>query len=239
MRSSNNNATRVTPSSGAIAVSMVGIVLSSACSSCSMPTPRQHTAADSLAIVRDNLAHRAEVDSFFRYDKGSPFKKDTTIEYHAIKWFPIDTRYRGFSQLHRYANPETVIIMGTKGEERKQLRCGYFTITVPDDHGQPVVLKMNVYKITPYDTKRYALYRDALNVWFTDETTGKETYAVGRYVEVGNEDPDPEHLYVVDLNKSFNPYCAYSSIFSCAIPRREDHLDIALRVGEMKYHDER
>jgi uncharacterized protein (DUF1684 family) len=74
-------------------------------------------------------------------------------------------------------------------------------------------------------------------VWFTDETTGQDTYGVGRYVDVGNEDADPDHPYVIDFNKAYNPYCAYSNLFSCAVPRKEDHLDIALRVGEMKYHE--
>lgn len=206
--------------------------------SCSgKPAPSRLTQADSLMIINDNLAHRADVDSTFRFDPDSPFRRDTTIEYHGIKWFPVDVHYRGISMLHRYANPETVIVMGTKGEQRRQLRYGYFTITVPGDDGQPVVLKINVYKFTPYDAKRYALYRNVLSVWFTDETTEKETYGVGRYVDVGNEDPDPGHLYVVDFNKAYNPYCAYSNIFSCAIPRSEDHLDISLRVGEKKYHE--
>jgi uncharacterized protein (DUF1684 family) len=206
--------------------------------SCSRkPEPATLSSTDSLIIAQDNIAHRSEVDSSFRYDEGSPFKRDTTVEYHGIKWFPIDPRYRGISLLHRYVNAETVIVLGTKGEERKQLRYGYFTLTVPDDQGQPIVLRINVYKFTPYDTKRYTLYRDALSVWFTDATTGKETYGVGRYVEVGNEDADPEHPYVIDFNKAYNPYCAYSNLFSCAVPRKEDHLDIALRVGEMKYHE--
>jgi uncharacterized protein len=192
---------------------------------------------DSLGIVSDNMAHRAEVDSSFRYADDSPFKRDTTVEFHGIKWFPIDVRFRGVSLLHKYAKPETVIVMGTKGEERKQLRYGFFTIKVPGEYGQLIVLKLNVYKFTPYDAKRYALYRNALSVWFTDETTGKETYDVGRYVEVGDENADPDHWYVIDLNKSYNPYCAYSKLFSCAVPRKEDHIDIPLRVGEMKYHE--
>ena len=195
------------------------------------------TEADSVMIVKDNIAHRTEVDSFFRSSNDSPFQRDTTIVYHGIKWFPVDARFRGVSVLHRYANQETVIVLGTKGEERKQLKYGFFTITVPGDSGQPVVLKLNVYKFTPYDPKRYALYRNSLSVWFTDETTGRETYAVGRYVDVGDEDADPDHEYVIDLNKAYNPYCAYSNMFSCAIPRKEDHIDISLRVGEMKYHD--
>jgi len=199
--------------------------------------PAKLSAADSLLVVNDNIAHREAADAYFRYDRDSPFRKDTTVAYHGIRWFPVDPRYRGSSVLYRYATPETVIVMGTKGEERKELKYGYFTITVPGDQGQPIVLKINVYKFTPYDTKRYELYRDALSVWFTDETTGKETYGVGRYIDVGNEDSDPQHRYIIDFNKAYNPYCAYSSLFSCAVPRKEDHIDITLRVGEMKYHE--
>jgi uncharacterized protein (DUF1684 family) len=216
----------------------VALVALWALPSCSRkPTLPQLSSADSMMIVQDNMAHRTEVDSVFRYDENSPFGRDTTIEFHGIKWFPIDPRFRGSSQLYRYENPETVIVLGTKGEERKQLRYGYFSITVPGENDQPVTLKMNVYKFTPYDKKRYALYKDALSVWFTDKTTGIETYSVGRYVEVGNEDPRPDHAYIIDFNKAYNPYCAYSKLFSCAVPRKEDHLDIALRVGEMKYHE--
>jgi uncharacterized protein (DUF1684 family) len=110
-------------------------------------------------------------------------------------------------------------------------------VRVPGSNGLPVVLKMDVYKFTPYDKKRYEMYRDALSVWFTDETTGKETYDVGRYIDVGNEQPSADFDYTIDFNKAYNPYCAYSNLFSCAVPRKQDHLDVALRVGEMKYHD--
>ncbi len=192
---------------------------------------------DSTAIVQDNLAHRAEVDSFFRSDRGSPFIRDTTIRYHGINWFPINPHYRGQSVLHRFADPETVLVMGTRGEERKQLRYGYFEFVVPGTNGNPATIRLIAYKFTPYDGQRYALYRDVLSVWFTDLTTGHETYHVGRYVEIGNELPDKSHVYTIDLNKAFNPYCAYSSQYSCAVPRKEDHLDIAVRVGELKYHE--
>jgi uncharacterized protein (DUF1684 family) len=192
--------------------------------------------ADSLTIAQDNLAHRAEVDSFFRYDPGSPFVRDSSIEFHGIQWFPVNPKYRGTSLLHRFEMPDTVIVMGTRGEQRKQLRYGYFELPVPDNTGNATQLRLIVYKFTPHDGQRYALYKDYLSVWFTDNTTGEETYDVGRYLEIGTEDPDPSHVYVVDFNKAYNPYCAYSTLYSCAIPREEDHLNIALPVGEKKYH---
>lgn len=193
--------------------------------------------ADSLSIVAENLRHRTAVDEFMRMDKGSPFRRDTTVAYTGIKWFPVDPRYRVTSLLHRYENPETVIVLGTRGEERRNLKYGYFEFVLPDSAGHPTTCRINVYKFTPYDGQRYQLYRDHLSVWFTDATTGRETYDVGRYLEVGIDFPDPAHLYLIDFNRAYNPYCAYTSLYSCAVPRDEDHIDFPLRVGEKKYHD--
>ena len=219
-----------------IALAVMAVSILGGCAK--TPPPALLSSADSLSIIQDNVVHRSNADKFFGSDPNSPFIKDTTISFSGLRWFPVNPSFRGVSQLHRYARPDTVVVLGTKGEERKQLRYGYFSFRVPHENGLPVVLKINAYKFTPYDTKRYALYKDNLSVWFTDGTTGKESYGVGRYVEIGDEHSDPDHFYTIDLNKAYNPYCAYSNLFSCAIPRKEDHLDIALRVGEMTYHDE-
>jgi uncharacterized protein (DUF1684 family) len=191
--------------------------------------------ADSLAIIGENQAHRAAMDAFFRSSPDSPFVRDTTIAYHGIAWFPVNPAFRGRSRLTHYPAPDTVTVFGTKGEERRQLRYGYFEIVVPGDDGLPVTLRLNAYKFTPYDPLRYEHFPENLSVWFTDRTTGAETYSVGRYVEVGDDTHDPSTVYTVDLNKAYNPYCAYSHLYSCAVPRKEDHLDISLRVGELTY----
>jgi hypothetical protein len=200
--------------------------------------PRTPTlsAADSIAVIEDNRRHRASVDSFFVYDPGSPFNRDSSITYTGITWYPVDPRYAVRSAIHRYEEPDTVDVMGTKGERRRQLRYGYFEFALPDSNGSPVPVRLNVYKFTPYDGKRYALFKDHLSVWFTDPTTGGETYHVGRYVDVGVEHPDPAHVYTIDFNKAYSPYCSYSSLYSCAIPRNEDRLPTPVRAGELAYH---
>ena len=215
----------------------LGILIVILLSSCAeRPTLPPISAADSAAILRDNLEHRASVEQFFTTDPGSPFLRDTTITYEGIRWFPVNPAFRVSSLLHRYAAPETVIILGTRGEERRNLKYGYFVFVLPDSDGTPVRCRLNIYKFTPYDGQRYLLYRDQLSVWFTDATTGNETYHVGRYVDVGVEFPDPAHTYVIDFNKAYNPYCAYSSMYSCAIPRQEDHLHLPVRAGEKTTH---
>lgn len=192
---------------------------------------------DSLDILNDNLAHRRTVDDFFRNSPNSPFARDSTIHYTGIQWYPVNPYFRGRSVLHRYEKPETVTVLGTKGEARRNLRYGYFAFDVPDENGAFTPIRINVYKFTPYDKERYELYKNHLSLWFTDKTTGKETYEVGRYLELGEEDPDPDHIYMIDFNKAFNPYCAYSDLYTCAIPLKEDHINVAIRAGEKKYHE--
>ena len=187
--------------------------------------------ADSLRIVQETLAHRTEVDSFFRYDPNSPFHGDTSVQYKGIQWFPPDVNFCFTSKLLKYESPETFIVLGTKGEERKHLKYGYFLFEFGDRR-----YKLNVYKFTPSDSLRYRLYADQLSVWFTDKTTGKETYKVGRYVDIEKEATNLDFVYTINMNNAYNPYCAYSSLYSCAIPRKEDHFDFAVRAGEMKYH---
>jgi uncharacterized protein (DUF1684 family) len=175
-------------------------------------------------VIADIIRHRALADSFFRYDPASPFRNDTTIRFDGLKWFPPDLRFYFRSPLYRYEHPETVIVYGTKGEPRQEINYGYFLIPFSGAE----------YRLNTYKSARSGI---GLSVRFTDETTGKETYHVGRYVEVGEEQPRADAMYTIDLNSAYNPYCAYSARYSCAIPRKDDHFPFRVTAGELKYQD--
>ena len=119
----------------------------------------------------------------------------------------------------------SISIFGTKGEERKAVKVGYvkFNYDVKD-------YKLNVYE---GHTKSGETYN---SIWFTDITTNKESYGVGRYLdfELFN---NPENIYKIDFNLAYNPYCSYSAKYSCAIPSKEDYLDLAVTAGEKKFHE--
>jgi uncharacterized protein (DUF1684 family) len=174
------------------------------------------------------MAHRAEMDDFFRSSPYSPFVNDTSAHFTGIKWYPPNIEFYFHSTLSLYPHPETVIVLGTKGEERRQIKYGYFSFS-----SGYKTFRLNAYKDAYGETPAR---RKLLAVWFTDSTTNVETYGVGRYLDVGEEQDDPEYSYTLDFNNAYSPYCAYSSRYSCAIPRREDRLEIALRAGELKYH---
>lgn len=167
---------------------------------------------------------RQEKNNYMKNDPSSPFNQDSNAVFSELKYFDIDTNFVFKSPLNVYEPQDTVIVLGTKGEERKTVRYGYVNFNYSG-----ISHKINVYKGTSRRGQEY------YSIWFTDKTTGEETYGVGRYIDF-DLDSDSGHIYTIDFNLAYNPYCAYSSRYSCAIPTKEDYLDIAVEAGEKSFH---
>jgi uncharacterized protein (DUF1684 family) len=73
------------------------------------------------------------------------------------------------------------------------------------------------------------LYKDLLFLPFTDLTSGVESYGGGRYIDV--KIPDDKTKIVIDFNKSYQPYCAYTDGYSCPIPPIENFIDCKIKAG--------
>lgn len=65
---------------------------------------------------------------------------------------------------------------------------------------------------------------------FRDGTTGKGSYPAGRFVELIPQGGD---RYLLDLNRAYNPNCAYSSVFPCPIPWAGNVIGAKVEAGEM------
>lgn len=169
--------------------------------------------------------HRSELNVFMRDSASSPFNFKGKIPFEPLKYFAVDTNFIFKSKLVPFGRKDTVQIYGTKGESRKVIKYGYVTITYAKKQ-----YKINVYKGFSKDGNEY------YSIWFTDKTTGTKTYYVGRYLdfELNN---DKDFVYIIDFNLAYNPYCAYSSSYSCAIPPKIDFIPISITAGEKIYHD--
>jgi uncharacterized protein (DUF1684 family) len=168
--------------------------------------------------------YRKEKNDYMKNNPDSPFNQDTTIQFEPLNYYDVDTGFVFKSRLFVYPQKDTITVYGTKGEERKAVRYGNIAFVYQN---QPY--KVNVYKGTTSGGEEY------YSIWFTDKTTGDETYGVGRYIDF-DINPDSNYVYTVDFNLAYNPYCAYSAKYSCAIPTKEDHLDLAVTAGEKKFH---
>jgi uncharacterized protein (DUF1684 family) len=76
--------------------------------------------------------------------------------------------------------------------------------------------------------------RDNFFIPFTDEGSGEISYEGGRYLDFKTGDIVDEKL-VIDFNKAYNPYCAFTTGYNCPIPPPENNLDIVIAAGEKKF----
>ena len=143
--------------------------------------------------------------------------------YKGIKYFPPDLSYHVVTALVPNPKPDTTIILSTRGNRRRAVRVGWFDFKV---NGTPCRLEAERL-LEP------GVGENDLGLFFTDATTKKESYGVGRYL-------DPERrkdgLYTLDFNRCYNPACAYSDHYNCPIPPEANHLTVAIRAGEMDSH---
>jgi uncharacterized protein (DUF1684 family) len=67
---------------------------------------------------------------------------------------------------------------------------------------------------------------------FKDETNGRESYEVGRFIDA----PEPAgEEFILDFNRCYNPLCNYSPAYNCPLPPLENFLDVAVPAGEKTY----
>jgi uncharacterized protein (DUF1684 family) len=77
-------------------------------------------------------------------------------------------------------------------------------------------------------------YKNHLFIPFTDGTSYIESYAGGRYIDLETTDIKNGKL-LIDFNKCYNPYCAYSTGYNCPVPPVENRLQVAIMAGEKMY----
>jgi uncharacterized protein len=169
---------------------------------------------------------RIEKDKYMKDDPDSPFNKKGKVEFHSLNYFKVDPKFVFQSKLFEFENKDSITTQGTKGDPRKGIRWGYVTINYDKKE----------YRINVYEVKSVSTGQTYFALWFTDKTTNDETYGVGRYLDFEKKE-DPNHVYQIDFNLAYNPYCAYSGNYSCTVPLKEDFINLAVTAGEKKFHD--
>jgi len=170
-------------------------------------------------------AARAEKDAAFMNASDSPVPASRRSELLPLAYFPIDPDYR-VPAILRPAGDRAVMQMPTStGQMRQMRRVGTLEFT----------LKGRQLKLTAF-VEVGAPNLDHLFVPFTDLTTGTETYAAGRYLDL---DRNATGIYVIDFNKAYQPYCYFNSSYDCPYPPPENRLQMPIRAGEKLEHSER
>lgn len=159
---------------------------------------------------------RAEKDLAFR-SADSPLPAAVRDSFPGLAYYPPDPALAFEAPLERFDDPQQVTVAATGGDARMMTRYGRFTFDVGGTR-----CSLTVYKSDPASSHLF--------VPFNDRTNGAETYEVGRYVDL--EEHTGSAPYLLDFNRSYNPYCAYDETYTCPIVPAENALDVAIPAGE-------
>jgi len=165
----------------------------------------------------------------YRYEENIKFAdKETTIltkkdfkKFSSLDFFPIDSNFRIEAKFTLHKDQKVFQMQTTT--DRVSLYKKYGVATFEIDKKS---YTLQIYQDQELIEKPG--YKEHLFVPFVDKTCGNESYGGGRYLDIGQ----PKNgIIVLDFNKAYNPYCAYNEKYSCPIPPRENHIDVAINAG--------
>jgi uncharacterized protein (DUF1684 family) len=190
---------------------LLALALGSAAAACTIRPAEEDYPAKIAAI-------RAAKDDSFKNASDSPVPADKKAALLPLQYYPIDESYAVPASLEPAAERTRIQVPTSTGKLRNIERVGALKFSL---QGKPMRLTAFVDVDSPQVNRLF--------VPFADQTSGSETYAAGRYMEL---DPTATGIYVVDFNVAYNPYCYYSPEFDCPYPPKENRLDVPIRAGE-------
>ncbi len=172
-------------------------------------------------IIRTIKKYQKELNSEFKNKKTSILDPKDFKTFEGLAFYPIDLKFRVEAQFVRTPNEKPFKMKTSTKRLPKYVKYGEAHFTID---GKPFTL--NLYQNIKYSKKRD--YDNSLFLPFTDYTSGDGSYGGGRYIDIKIPDGD---TVIIDFNKSYNPYCAYSHRYSCPIPPQENDLLIRIEAG--------
>ena len=171
--------------------------------------------------------HRQEYKDDFLKNANSPLKQaDLTY----LDFYEIDSTFKVKSSFMQTTDKATFKVPTSDGKQKEYFKYGTLTFTLK---GQ--IQQLNVYRSLAL--LKMPQYKNYLFVPFKDPTNGTETYGGGRYLDLQTTDIQVD-AFVLDFNKAYNPYCAFSNGYSCPIPPQANHLKVSIEAGEKIFKKE-
>ncbi|ELR69456.1 hypothetical protein C900_04988 [Fulvivirga imtechensis AK7] len=169
------------------------------------------------AYQKTIIKAREKQDSFMRNSEESPFVQHN-VQYHGLHYFEPDLKYKINARFESIADKKIRKLPTSDNLEKEYLEYGYAHFELGGRKEKLLILE---------NVKEKLLF-----LAFGDATSANETYGGGRYLEVTH---DGSNSILLDFNKAYNPYCAYTEGYSCPLPPRENLLEVAIKAGEKNY----
>lgn len=168
---------------------------------------------------------RLKRDKEFRDPKESPLETAEVPHFKGLSYFKINPKFTVQARFIRTLNEKKFNMPTSSGITKVYLKYGELKFALAGHEHTLGVYQSEALSQTEE-------YKNYLLVPFKDQTSGKETYGGGRYIDF--EIPASE-LVTLDFNLAYNPSCAYSNRFNCPIPPRENRVNVKIKAGEKSY----
>ena len=169
-------------------------------------------------------AYREQYKKDFLEQERSPLKEDD-IQY--LRFFDADEAFRVIASFKETEKPAPFDMPTLNGKTKKFIRFGTLSFVI-----QNIECRLGIYQnVTLMENPEF---KDHLFLPFTDESNGEESYINGRYLDFKTSNIDNGKL-VIDFNKAYNPYCAFSDGYNCPKPPLENNLSVKINAGEKNF----
>lgn len=166
---------------------------------------------------------REEKDRFFLNHPQSPIPLEDLRSFKGLVYYPSNLDYRFELELREHSDKKRTQIEDTGGNMRNFLCWGEFRFKISDEE-----CRLQAYK-SDLGGKR-------LFIPFKDVPSGKEPYGTGRYLDLADDkDKTPMGKWVLDFNRAYKPWCAYSENYVCPFVPSENWLKVSICAGEKNY----
>ncbi|QNL48564.1 DUF1684 domain-containing protein [Olivibacter sp. SDN3] len=174
-------------------------------------------------FAEEIICYRESYKQAFVEEANSPLEESDLDD---LRFYEPDSTYKIKAYVTFIHDPEPFIIPTYSGVDKKYLRFAALNFKLHDEE-----IELTLFKSLGLSDPIYA---DYLFLPFTDATNDVTTYGGGRYLDLKRSDIKGNEI-IIDFNKSYNPYCAYSAGYNCPIPPPENALNISVEAGEKKF----
>ncbi len=180
------------------------------------------TAAESPEAYLEKIEKERERQfKYIRFNVDSPLTEEQKRKFQRLTFYEVNPAYRVKARLLPIEEKKVREVPLTDGTTERYLE---HSMAVFELEGKTHTLLL-LQAMNETDMRNFFLA-------FADETSGRETYGGGRYLNVRQ---DGKNSITIDFNLAFNPYCAYNPDYACPLPPKENLLTIAVPVGEKNY----
>jgi uncharacterized protein len=138
----------------------------------------------------------------------------TLKNFRGLRWFDVNPEFIVNGTWKKFPEPRVLRVPDILGNSYDESITG------------SVIFKLNNQSFELFPTRK----GDELFFVFRDQSSGKETYGTGRFLEARVE---KDNRVVLDFNRAYNPPCGQIKFATCPMPPLENKLNVSILAGEM------